>query len=284
MGKASNRKKNRKPARTKPKVLTASQHGDSNQAQREQWTRSVYQQAISRVGEMWQKRKEPSTVALIMVQLYKVVDQYIGNVKSNLDSIRERGHSEAKVDCKPGCSYCCHMEVSAGAPELIGVVAFVETKFTDEQRASLGERLKTRNAESRTMTELEKGLSSRPCPFLAEGRCSIYPVRPFTCRSYHSADVEACRRKFEGEEVKIPQIADFGAVTYPIMAGHTKALTDDGLHVEPLWFSEAMEIALYQPGAIAEWCSGSDPFAPASKVAYEEGLKKRPMSTMRVIG
>lgn len=284
MGKASNRKKNRQAEQTKPKVLTASEEQDSTQAQREQWMRTVYQQVTAMVDATWQARKEPTTVAQIMVQLYKGADQYISDVRSNLDSIRERGHPEAKVDCKAGCNYCCHMEVSAGAPEVIGVAAFVETKFTDEQRRALRERLTARNAESRAMTETEKELGSRPCPFLVDGLCSIYSVRPFTCRSHHSADVDACRREFEGEDVKIPMIGEFGGAVYPLVAGHNTALTEAGLKVEPLWFSEAMEIALYQPGAFEDWCAGGDPFAPASKLAYEQQLAKRPKPTIRVIG
>lgn len=284
MGKASNRKKNRRQTPAKRNDLSAPQQQYATQAQREQWMRSVYQQATGMVGAKWQERKEPATIPQIMVQLYKGVDQCLAGVKSDLDSIRERGHAEAKVDCKAGCNYCCHMEVSAGAPEVIGVVAFVETRFTDEQRDALRKRLTTRNAESRTMTETEKELGSRPCPFLVGGQCSIYPVRPFTCRFHHSADVEACRREYEGEVVKIPLIGEFGEVTYPFVAGHTKALSDAGLKVEPLWFSEAMEIALYQPGAVEEWCSGGDPFAPTSKLAYEQGLARRPPPTIRVIG
>jgi Fe-S-cluster containining protein len=35
------------------------------------------------------------------------------------------------------------------------------------------------------------------CPFLAEGACSIYELRPARCRSFHATDVKGCQASFE---------------------------------------------------------------------------------------
>jgi hypothetical protein len=119
------------------------------------------------------------------------------------------------------------------------------------------------------MSDIEKADSARACPLLVEGICSVYNARPFYCRSHHSMDVNCCKEAAEGKPSTIPVIAEFAGSVFPIVAGLSDAFTGSGCNMDPLWLSEALEIAL-EEGVAEQWCEGADPFAAASKKEFEE--------------
>src|SRR5688572_22207365 len=41
----------------------------------------------------------------------------------------KRNPSNHKIDCAKGCAFCCHLRVSAMAPEVLHVANFVRTQF-----------------------------------------------------------------------------------------------------------------------------------------------------------
>lgn len=93
--------------------------------------------------------------------------------------------SGREIYCRQGCSGCCHLAVHATYPEAIAVAG----TLTEPQRTKLADyvaRLKTVLPE---LTSL-KGYLKRhrqeigPCPFLdSQGSCSIYSIRPLSCRA-----------------------------------------------------------------------------------------------------
>lgn len=95
------------------------------------------------------------------------------------------GKVAAKVQvysaCKTGCSHCCKQAVSVASWEA----------------AKIGRYLHRSPAAVMVMTDVEsnrKKYSGVACPFLKDHRCSIYEVRPFSCRSHFNMgdDPEAC--------------------------------------------------------------------------------------------
>ena len=92
------------------------------------------------------------------------------------------------------------------------------------------------------------------CPFLVDGRCSIYAVRPFRCRGIHSRDADYCKWKLEhideavhdtrrGTEadplLQAPvQIMDAG------LTGLAVACQEAGLPAQGLELTAAMRVAL----------------------------------------
>ncbi|MCG6202752.1 YkgJ family cysteine cluster protein [Psychromonas antarctica] len=65
--------------------------------------------------------------------------------------------------CKKGCSYCCEIRVDVSELELSLI------------------KLKAKKAYNNAKKDL---LIGEPCPFLHNGSCSIYEVRPFVCRRH----------------------------------------------------------------------------------------------------
>jgi Fe-S-cluster containining protein len=51
------------------------------------------------------------------------------------------------------------------------------------------------------------------CALLQESRCSIYSVRPQSCRNYHATDVAGCRRSYE-EPANLDIDPDFAPSVY----------------------------------------------------------------------
>ena len=85
----------------------------------------------------------------------------------------EEARRGQKIGCGPGCSGCClRPEVPVSQLELLGVCWYVMEKLDPDTHSKLNEKL----LHYRQSIE---------CPFLMEGRCAIYPLRPLACRFLH---------------------------------------------------------------------------------------------------
>ncbi len=108
---------------------------------------------------------------------------------------RRRGPGEMRIACGPGCGTCCAVYVSVLIPEAIAIAAHLRERLPPEALALLRARLDEECRRLRWVDAEERVRLGIPCVFLdADGRCTIYPVRPLTCRSVTSTDAELCRR------------------------------------------------------------------------------------------
>ncbi|WP_303722072.1 YkgJ family cysteine cluster protein [Malonomonas rubra] len=93
--------------------------------------------------------------------------------------------SRTTIYCAKGCSNCCSLSVNCSFPE----AAAIAQSLTSEQRQYLADKLPTLHQICRQAENLKLFLRLfrnrlGGCSFLdKEGRCSIYPQRPFSCRS-----------------------------------------------------------------------------------------------------
>jgi Fe-S-cluster containining protein len=112
------------------------------------------------------------------------------------------------LDCAEGCSHCCCKPgVLVSAAELVRIVGHVQAVFTDDDVAALRERIaayanRLAGRDFNAPTD-----ASIPCPLLVNHRCSVYEVRPLTCRGYNSTDADACRRAHYDQQVMVPLFA-----------------------------------------------------------------------------
>jgi len=85
--------------------------------------------------------------------------------------------------CAGGCSGCCYM-----ATAISGFEARMIGRYIGRAPRELGR-------ENIASPALEDDLRARytgvRCTFLVDGRCSIYPVRPASCRLHHSLNDDA---------------------------------------------------------------------------------------------
>jgi Fe-S-cluster containining protein len=146
--------------------------------------------------------------------------------------------------CRAGCSYCCHLFVSVRADEARRLAATLRA-FPADRLAEVRGRL----AASAGRTASDPVLPRRACSLLAaDGTCVAYDARPFSCRQYHSFDVEACRKVDAGEADAVPSHREAFAVQIEVLQAWLEATASRGGDTESYGLEHALRILLDDPG------------------------------------
>ena len=115
----------------------------------------------------------------------------------------------SRMDCKEGCSTCCRINVSLLEPGAIIITDYLIKTLSPTELAKQKAKMSELVKHIRYLDDDERIFANKPCAFLNEhGGCSIYPVRPFLCRSVTSADKQLCKDAISmlalGESISIP--------------------------------------------------------------------------------
>lgn len=122
------------------------------------------------------------TMSDVLEELHKrqvLLDQFCCAWSSEY---RQRGGT---VYCSKGCSGCCTLVVNCTLLEALPIAA-VCLPQQEERLQELAPRLKTTADSCGSLKEWLAAYRSQlgPCPFLSsDGCCSVYEVRPLSCRS-----------------------------------------------------------------------------------------------------
>src|SRR4051812_41257321 len=116
----------------------------------------------------------------------------------------------ARLDCCAGCSICCSLRIEVYAHEVFLIADHILATFSDEELFALKERLAAHSAKVLPLTPFEHATRNLVCPLLRDGLCSVYPVRPQTCRRHHSLDVTVCQFAYDH-----PADLDFPSAHHP---------------------------------------------------------------------
>lgn len=168
------------------------------------------------------------------------------------------------VACAPGCAYCCHTRVSASIPEVVVIAHQLRSNLPPSAFGDITALVRA-TCERGDASSLGWWLANAvPCPFLdAEtgSLCSIYEIRPFTCRSHHSTDARTCRKGFEERTaLDIPGYPLLRTGTDVYSSALIAALARHGLASHPVAFIPALDLALNDESAAARWIAGDDVF------------------------
>lgn len=175
-----------------------------------------------------------------------------------IDATFQRGLAE--VECRKGCSFCCHLKVTATTLEVIRIAAVLGA---DRRSAVLS------TAEAIAGLDDRQRLASKvPCPLLIEGACSIYEVRPLTCRALLSRSASLCERQFETREgqddaLLVPSPLTPRLLSASLINGQIAALRDLGLAGHPVELVSALAALERDPNLFVRWLNGEDVFARA---------------------
>ncbi|WP_426441982.1 YkgJ family cysteine cluster protein [Bradyrhizobium genosp. P] len=100
--------------------------------------------------------------------------------------------------CSSGCAACCHLYVQVPPGTAAVMTEHIATHFTPADRETLRERLKVSAVATREAPDPTK-LRLR-CPLLgSDDRCSVYEVRPLSCRAFTSRSVTRCHEVVFGD-------------------------------------------------------------------------------------
>ncbi len=172
--------------------------------------------------------------------------------------------SKFSIACAKGCAFCCHVSVTASAPEIFLVASRI-CEFPKDQFEDLLNRVRAADQRTRYMSSQQRANNKIPCAMLKDNVCSVYESRPAACRGFTSTSVEMCRRGFNGEGVQI----DTPAVWTSLRTAHKQAmwgaLAASKLTAEYYEFHHALRIALEIPDAESRWLAGEDIFADVAR-------------------
>jgi Fe-S-cluster containining protein len=161
--------------------------------------------------------------------------------------------SKAEHACAPGCYFCCYLPVDVLAPEAFRIAAHLQQTRSPGELAGLMCRLGTHG---------QHDLGARPCVFLAQGRCSIYEVRPMVCRGYNSLSKERCEAYYHDASVDLKGTKDrvAGRVGEAMEDGVVAGLNALGLDAQWYELPSAVLRALQTPNGPARWARGEAVF------------------------
>jgi Fe-S-cluster containining protein len=181
-----------------------------------------------------------------------------------IDSFRSRCEREdMRVDCRKGCVYCCSQAVLASNHEILILSHYVDEHVPSKVKKDIKTRTADKHEITRSMNAMEFLRYIHPCPFLEEGSCLIYPVRPMACRCYLSGNLKSCRNQNDNPDDRsaIAELYEF-----PLRAvrgmneGIRSALMEAGL-IPSEWLLETfMAAVLENPQILKVWLEGNTPF------------------------
>lgn len=156
----------------------------------------------------------------------------------------------ATLACKAGCFWCCYFSVDVRAVEVFAILDFMRRELPDEAQSRIRAEIQVNALQLRGVSEDARATRNVKCPFLYNGRCSIYTARPQTCRNYHATDAAGCERSFNQPD-NLDIDPDFAPLTYQFGGSHVeafaKALEDSGYDTAVYELNAALHEALSDP-------------------------------------
>jgi Fe-S-cluster containining protein len=169
----------------------------------------------------------------------------------------------ATLACCAGCTWCCYFTVDVRAVEVFRILDFVARSFTAEEKARVYAEARAHAATLRNLDENARMSRNVKCPFLSQGRCTIYAVRPQSCRNYHATNVAGCQQSYEdpGNAEIDP---DFAPYVYQAGGAHVEAFStamrEAGYDVSAYELNCALDAALSDPDARQRFEARQRPF------------------------
>jgi Fe-S-cluster containining protein len=156
----------------------------------------------------------PMRLSELVPLMQAVCDTMVSQAGANVDT-------KETVTCGKGCNSCCRHVVPVSIPEAMLLMEHVESMEENRRKAvvsrlsaalnacrrgDLLDALLTAPSDDAAMGAAQEYFNrSIACPFLEEGACSIYSVRPFACREFNATTPpQWCENPFVNKVRHIP--------------------------------------------------------------------------------
>lgn len=199
-------------------------------------------------------------------QLRAAADTTMDAYGSAVAGLEKLSPPEKPLACKKGCDHCCHIAVMVDGATVMRIADYVQEAFSPAERTLLEMRLVVYEEKVEKMTQDERSRALIPCPLLADGACTVHPVRPLICRSFNSYDADICRKKIRGAG----SVTEIPAWNIPWLVGLAlddalkDSLVEAGYTEGTLELGLAVKAALDRPNAAERWLAGDRVFARAA--------------------
>ncbi len=200
--------------------------------------------------------RTPLTVIEVANQATALAEQTIAGLKKT--------YPPPALACREGCDWCCYLTVGTAVPEVVRIVDYLRRTLTPEQLHAFRERVVQLDDQRRRLKAARRGPVRLPCIFLVDHRCSIYPVRPLTCRGCNSTSARQCELFVDPRnKAVVPMYVPQHRLTTFVLDGLRAGLGEAGLRGDLLELTGALRIALEDPEALDRWLAGESVFDSA---------------------
>jgi hypothetical protein len=209
--------------------------------------------------------RTPSGVAAAVAAAGNAADAAWAEARPAVEARKQPGFA-----CAAGCAWCCHQQVAVAPAEAVAIARHVLRNFPPPALAALKARLAELDRRTRGLGVAQRARLKVPCAFVADGRCSIYAVRPLRCRGVYSRDAGHCRWAMENpDQIFGSPERHAKAGPYPVeparimdtaLSGLARALRDQGLAWQALELTAAIRTALDTPDAAERYLAGEPVF------------------------
>lgn len=149
--------------------------------------------------------------------------------------------------CRAGCFWCCYFTVEVRPVEVLRIVDFMQHEMPAADRERITAEIHANAAALAKIDEDARLRHNLKCPFLHFGRCSIYSVRPQTCRNYHATNAAGCEQAYK-EPDNDDIDPEFAPLVYQSGGAHvdafSKAMQEAGYDVAAYELNAALSVAL----------------------------------------
>lgn len=177
--------------------------------------------------------------------------------------------SSTKPACKAGCAFCCHYKVEVRAHEMLLIRDYMDKTFTTEKIQTVLAEAAANAAIIRSITPEQHLTTNLKCALLQDNQCSIYPVRPFRCRNFHSTDANACEQSHNDPhnmEIATGMIEDVAMYADAHTQGFEAATEQTGRDARIYDFNTALIEVFTEANALKRYKTGKKTFTKAIEV------------------
>ncbi len=191
-----------------------------------------------------------------------IADEEIGRIHTRIAEAAEQGNGK-NFDCEPGCVWCCHRTVYATIPEALIIDVHVANHFSDGEKMALDGRVDEYLKAIGSQSDLSK--SRVACPFLVNGLCSIYEVRPLTCRGLNSINVKTCIDIYNNPDLAMARarVPAQDAIAEAVLMAERTALFFEAMDNRLVDLGRASHILRQAETPIESYLNGRDELASA---------------------
>jgi Fe-S-cluster containining protein len=196
--------------------------------------------------------------ALIDAVTTEAFDLFERNVATHTEGLQV-------LACHKGCPACCCLRVTATAPEVFQLAAYVRRIHEKPTGAQLDlpGRIAEANATASGLDAQSRMQAQCFCPLILNGSCIIHPIRPLACRGHASFDKQGCMDAAAGRPVEVPLSEPHAIIRSLVQNALQSALRAQGYAWRSYELIHALHLALTNGHSAGAWSQGEDTLAAA---------------------